>query len=182
MMQDHEYKISQIENGYKVFLDDTLFGIIEEGRKNKWYIHIEALDDNFIIQRKAGIPSCYTVFSEADAEKIGEIALPVFFPFSGSTRFETVVKYGEIEWTSKNFLSLHWAWLINQEVVVEAVEDIVQKENSGIIRFSGSFGSIHLLVMAGIFLSFRRKQYLTLGLYQKSKRKDTDWAKGSSAE
>ena len=59
---------------------------------------------------------------------------------------------------------------VNKKTVVETVEDIVQGNKSGVITLSSYLNESNLLILTGVFLSLRRKQRLSFGLYNLNRR------------
>lgn len=164
MIQASNYRIEQDGNCYSIFLDDLLFGTIEEDSSKVWFLTIRATAEYFSICKKRLVNSAYEIKDLVTDKEIGSIAVPLLFSFYSTVTFISVEDL-KFNWVVHNFFSLHWEWQLSGTSIVEAIEDIVQKSNSGMLHVSTMHPKLPHFIILGIFLSIRRKQKLTLGLY-----------------
>ena len=169
MVQAYSYRIESTHNCHWVYLNEILLGTLYKGTGNNWHVNIDISGDQFFFTRLGFLKSSIYIQDIHSGETIGSINIPLsplFFQ-----RFKFVFKGGKkMVWVGKNFFSFHWLWKINKKTVVETVEDIVQGNKSGVITLSSYLNESNLLILTGVFLSLRRKQRLSFGLYNLNRR------------
>jgi hypothetical protein len=90
----------------------------------------------------------------------------VKIPWFSSLQPYAVFKHAdgeEVRWKAKNFFSLHWKWITKEESVVEAIDNLAQDRNSGIISITEYKTGTDLMIVTGFFLSLLRRSKLSMG-------------------
>ncbi len=155
----YNYWIKQADHCYSVYIYGILLATITPGEKKSWMVNINGEDYLFI---KSGMlkPSV-KIRSVKDETDLGIISMPFFSLIF--QRSQLLRKDGDkLTWVSKSIFSLHWLWKLNNKIIIEGVEDF---SNNGVIRLSGYQQEYYLLIIAGMFLSLRRRRMLLFGLF-----------------
>jgi hypothetical protein len=169
MVQAYSYRIESTHNCYWVYLNEILLGTLDKGTRNTWHVNIEISGDQFLFSKSGFLKSSINILDINSGESIGRITIPLI-PFFFQ-KFKFVYKGGKkMVWVGKNFFSFHWLWKINKKTVVETIEDIVEGNKSGVITLSSYLTESNLLILIGVFLSLRRKNKLSFGLYNLNRR------------
>ena len=164
MVEAYNYKIKNTVDCYWIYLNETLFGTIEKNKSGKWYINLQGRGGHYVF-RNGGFLNKMIIIQDIDSnEDIASIRFPVLasvFP-----RVKYIPKNNrKLTWVSKNFFSICWRWEQQDEVIIETMEDLAERNNSGIITLASYNENANLLIATGVFLSLWRKRQLTFGLY-----------------
>lgn len=165
------YSFRIIQKGYDCFIhiNDLLFATIRKIKADLWSVQMMSNMEKYDIRREKGINSNYILTQEGQGQVLGVVFMPILWYPSQSLRFETVS--GDVyRFFVRNIFSFHWEWRRKGITIIEGVEDIVQKDESGIIRVMQDLTDETWLILLGIFFSIRRKDKLTLGIYSYSRK------------
>lgn len=144
-------------------MNELLFGTIEKGKSATWFINLNGSAGNFTLTNN-GIFRKNILVEDIDTNnRIAHIKFPLLT--SIIPRVKLIASNRTYSWVSKNFFSFYWRWEQQETIIIETIEDIVKRDNSGIITLKTYSEQSNLLIITGIFLSLLRKKRLTLGLY-----------------
>jgi hypothetical protein len=156
----YSYWIKKADHGYSVYIYGILLATITPGEKKSWIVNING--EGYLFIKSGILKPLVKIRSVKDGIDLGIISMP-FFSFIFQ-RSEFLRKDGgKLTWVCKSVFSLHWLWKLNNEIIIEGVEDF---SNTGVIRLSGYQQACYLLIIAGMFLSIRRRRRMLLfGLF-----------------
>ena len=164
MVVAYSYRIKYADDCYWIFLDEILLATITPGEQNSWLVNIKISGENYLFTKTGRLNPSVSIHNINTGEITGNIAMPLFpviFQRSEFLRNDGT----KISWISKSFFSFHWVWKLNNDILVEGVEDFVRSGNRGVIKLSAYQHESYLLIIAGIFLSIRRRRRLLFGLF-----------------
>lgn len=165
MVEAYNYRIKNSDDCYWIYLNEMLFGTIEKGKSGKWYINLQGRGEQYSF-RSVGFLNKMIMIRDIDSsEDIACIRFPFFV--SVFPRVKYIPKNNrKLKWVSKNIFSICWRWEYKDEVIIETIEDLAERNNSGIITLASYNENANLLIATGVFLSLWRKRQLTFGLYR----------------
>lgn len=164
MVIAYSYRIKYADDCYWIFLDEILLATITPGEQNSWLVNIKISGDNYLFTKTGRLNPSVSIHNINSRECIGNISIPLFpviFQRSEFLRNDGAT----ISWISKSFFSFHWVWKLNDDILVEGVEDFVRSDNRGVIKLSAYQHESYLLIIAGMFLSIRRRRRFLFGLF-----------------
>ncbi len=171
MINVHHFTIRQSGSSHRIYVNDLLFGTIDEGVGYRWYLLLHATAEQFLVQKHTGLEPFYSISDISTGNLVGRVPVSLIFPFDAKLSLERK-GLETIYWVPRNVFSLHWIWKQANNIIIEAVEDILPSGNSGMLKYAQSTGEVSLLTLLVFFLSLRRKQRLTLGFYHFNKNKE----------
>jgi hypothetical protein len=164
MVIAYSYRIKYADDCYWIFLDEILLATITPAEQNSWLVNIKISGDYYLFTKSGRLNPSVSIHNINEEEGLGNISMPLFpviFQRSVFLRNDGT----KISWISKSFFCFHWVWKLNDAILLEGVEDFVRSDNSGVIKLSAYQHESYLLIIAGIFLSIRRRRRLLFGLF-----------------
>ncbi|MBL0355454.1 MAG: hypothetical protein IPP72_00535 [Chitinophagaceae bacterium] len=163
-LQAWHYRISYADNLFSVYLNDRLVGNIQKPLSGRWPVYAIINDRLYSFSKKKSLCTSIIVVDEISKDHIGIIKLPFLSPLLPSVKFAFAT--GEkFVWQADIFFSLHWKWMLENENVMEAIDNLAQQRNSGVIAIPEYKQGTDLLIITGFFLSLLRRSKLSMGLW-----------------
>jgi len=126
----------------------------------RWPIHATINEKMYSFSKKGLLNPSIQIADVMSGEAVAVITLS---PLFSKTKF--AFNTGEeFTWYSNNFFSLHWKWKKGNENIVDAIDNLAEGKNNGIIAIREYRSGTDLIIISGFFLSLLKRSRMSMGI------------------
>ena len=162
IQQAYYYRLTNTDHSFTVYTNDQLLGSIYRPTAGQWPVNTTINGRLYYFIKVKSFSTVINIVDEANEEIVAIIKMPLLSLLFPYIRLKCL-DGEEVTWAVKNFFSLHWQWKKNEDIIVEVIDDLVQKD-TGIIVLPGHTDQTDLLIITGFFLSLLRRSRLSMGV------------------
>lgn len=154
------YKLSQADNAFSLYFNERLIAMILKPSSGRWPVHATINEKMYSFSKKGLLNTSIQIADAMSGEKVAVITIPSFF---SKTKF-AFNSGEEFVWYSNNFFSFHWKWKKGNENIVDAIDNLAQGKNNGIIAIKEYRSGTDLMIVSGFFLSLLKRSRMSMGI------------------